>query len=69
MQVFELNTVALTLKDISWFIFLYKGENFIGNKGCEFLSKAQWPYLKLLQIGSNNIQSEGVNHLSRSHWP
>ena len=33
----------------------YQGTNLIGNKGCEYLSKASWPCLKSFIIGNNNI--------------
>lgn len=36
-----------------------KGDNQIGAKGCEYLSKSQWTNLSILQIGLNKIGAEG----------
>ena len=68
MQISWSNTMALTLKNISGFIFFYKGKKFIGNIGCKFLSEANWPCLKYLILSSNNIGSEGIKYLCKSDW-
>ena len=61
--------MALTTKDITEFLFLNLGENYIGNKGCVFLSQALWPKMDYLDLYLNNITSEGVNNLFESDWP
>ena len=61
--------MALTTKDITEFLFLNLGENYIGNKGCVFLSQALWPNMDYLDLYLNNITSEGVKNLIESDWP
>ena len=40
--------VAQTLVPCSWYFTIDSGNNYIGNKGIEHLSKAKWPSLKKL---------------------
>jgi hypothetical protein len=44
-------------------------KNLIGNDGCEYLSKAVWPHLAVLNLYKNTIGSEGVKHLRKANWP
>ena len=46
----------------------YQAHNVIGNLGCGFLSKANWPCLLSIQICENNIGSEGVKLLAAACW-
>jgi hypothetical protein len=41
----------------------------IGNKGCEFLSQADWPCLKRLCLRKDSIESDGVAYLTKANWP
>jgi hypothetical protein len=41
----------------------------IGDKGCEWLSKSNWPCLIELGLESNKIGFEGVKHLGNANWP
>ena len=50
--------------------------NKVGDEGCMWLSRANWPNFICLLIGSiyaiigsNEIGNEGCSHLSRSQWP
>jgi hypothetical protein len=48
---------------------LYLEYNNIGDKGCETLSLADWPYLSIIYLRSNKIGVEGVEHLAKANWP
>ncbi len=41
----------------------YLDENEIGNDGCDYLSRADWPLLKILILSKNKIESDGVRFL------
>jgi hypothetical protein len=69
MQILQPSAMALTAKDIPWFIFLHLGGNQIGNEGCELLSHSKWPLIEILNLGVNNISSEGIKHLCKANWP
>ena len=43
--------------------------NLIGDDGCEYLSKAVWPHLTVLNLYNNQIGSDGVKHLRKANWP
>lgn len=47
----------------------------IKEKGCEYISKANWRYLtyinlghKEINIGSNNIGDKGYEYISKANW-
>ena len=44
------------------------GENNIGDKGCQYLVLAKFPFLKDLNLDKNNIGKEGCLLLSTSIW-
>ena len=69
MQILQPSAMALTAKDISWFIFLHLVGNQIRNEGCELISQAKWPLIEILNLGVNNISSEGIKHLCKANWP
>ncbi len=46
MQIPQLSTMALTVKDKPLFIYFNLVGNNIQNEGCEFLSQAKWIFLK-----------------------
>ncbi len=50
-------------------IFLNLGDNKIGNEGCAFVSKSDWPSMKRIDLYQNLIDSKGVMHLRRANWP
>ena len=40
----------------------------IGDKGCESLSRADWPYLSKLNLSHSQIGGEGVKYLTNANW-
>ena len=51
---------------------IYKEANNIGDKGCEYLSKGNWPDLTVISLGQNmitlavnNIGGEGIKKLTK----
>ena len=69
MQINQPRAMATTERVKFGFILYNLDENIIGNKGCEFLSKSDWPFMKKLDFCRNQIGSEGVVHLRKANWP
>jgi hypothetical protein len=53
MQISQFSPMASTIKDITMFALIDLGENTIGDLGCEFLSKANWPSMNHLDFSRN----------------
>ncbi len=51
MQIPQLSAMAIHESNIILFISLKLAHNQIGNKGCEYLSQSQWPFLKSISLG------------------
>ena len=45
--------------------------NFIGYRGCKWLSRGDWPLLLEIYLGSwwNHFGAKGVRYLSKGQWP
>ena len=69
MSIFELNKMAFTSINLIRYKFQNLDRNLIGNEGCDYLSKADWPRLSILQLSKNEIESEGVGLLVQANWP
>ncbi len=61
--------MATALKDQFRELFHNLDYNQIGKKGCEYLIKANWPILNILDLYKNRIDREGVKQLGKSKWP
>ena len=61
--------MALTARDIFEYSLIRQDDSKIGEKGCEFLSEADWPCLSVLGLNNTAICDKGVKYLSEANWP
>ncbi len=52
MLLFEERRLAMSKGNKLELVFVNTGENIIGDKGCEHLSKASWPLLEYIELGN-----------------
>ncbi len=52
MLILEEDWLAMPKENRVVFVCVYAGNNKIGDKGCEHLSKASWPLLEYIDLGN-----------------
>lgn len=61
--------MAFAVENKFMYLRLDLDANKVGNEGCQFLAKTDWPFLKGFKLSKNNIGSEGIKHLRKAKWP
>lgn len=60
--------MAISQDTQPWYLSSNADFNEIGDRGCHYLSKANWTHLKVLILGSNSISDGGCKTLSQGNW-
>jgi hypothetical protein len=69
MRISQFCKMAFASEDKLMLKFDNEGNNSIGDKGCEMLTKGKWTNLRYISLIQNKIKSEGIRHLVIANWP
>ncbi len=68
MLIPQFSQLATFTKDFTEYIIYKLEKNTISELGCKFLSKAHWPSIRSINLGSNSFGDKGAQHLSNANW-